>query len=447
MHLKTFSQLNLIEPLLRAVSARNYDTTTPIQAETIPPLLAGRDVLGCAQTGTGKTAAFALPILQHISERPSLSKRPYIRALVLAPTRELAAQIGTSFEAYSQFLKIRQTVIFGGVRPSTQIQALKRGVDILVATPGRLLDLQEQGFVDLNQVEFFVLDEADRMLDMGFINDIRQIIKLLPERRQNLLFSATMPRSIAKLADSVLDQPFRFQISPKKSVIPEIQQEVMFVEQAKKRHLLVQIIRENQVDQAIVFMRTKHRANRLAQQLKRARISVDAIHGNKSQAARDRVLRSFRKGETRILVATDIAARGLDIHGVSHVFNFDLPNEAESYVHRIGRTGRAGRSGIAIAFCAPEEYVYLKDIEKLMDIQIPASEFDQGWDGPSMSVESKAVLEKDINQKTSSLERQKPTRSKQHNQAKQKSTYSRRKRASSRRSKSKSQLRFSAASS
>jgi ATP-dependent RNA helicase RhlE len=446
MHLKTFSQLNLIEPLLRAVSARNYDTTTPIQAETIPPLLAGRDVLGCAQTGTGKTAAFALPILQHISERPSLSKRPYIRALVLAPTRELAAQIGTSFEAYSQFLKIRQTVIFGGVRPSTQIQALKRGVDILVATPGRLLDLQEQGFVDLNQVEFFVLDEADRMLDMGFINDIRKIIKLLPERRQNLLFSATMPRSIAKLADSVLDQPFRFQISPKKSVIPEIQQEVMFVEQAKKRHLLVQIIRENQVDQAIVFMRTKHRANRLAQQLKRARISVDAIHGNKSQAARDRVLRSFRKGETRILVATDIAARGLDIHGVSHVFNFDLPNEAESYVHRIGRTGRAGRSGIAIAFCAPEEYVYLKDIEKLMDIQIPASEFDQGWDGPSISVEGKAVSEKDINQKPSSLGRQKP-RSKQHNQAKQKSTYSRRKKASSRRSKSKSQLQFAAASS
>ena len=444
--MKTFSQLNLIEPLLRAVSARNYDTTTPIQAETIPPLLAGRDVLGCAQTGTGKTAAFALPILQHISERPSLSKRPYIRALVLAPTRELAAQIGSSFEAYSQFLKIRQTVIFGGVRPSTQIQALKRGVDILVATPGRLLDLQEQGFVDLNQVEFFVLDEADRMLDMGFINDIRQIIKLLPERRQNLLFSATMPRSIAKLADSVLDQPFRFQISLKKSVVQEIQQEVMFVEQAKKRHLLVQIIRENQVDQAIVFMRTKHRANRLAQQLKRARISVDAIHGNKSQATRDRVLRSFRKGETRILVATDIAARGLDIHGVSHVFNFDLPNEAESYVHRIGRTGRAGRSGIAIAFCAPEEYVYLKDIEKLMDIQIPASEFDQGWDGPSISVEGKAVSEKDINQQPSSLGRQKP-RSKQHNQAKQKSTYSRRKKSSSRRSKSKSQLRFAAASS
>ena len=446
MHLKTFSQLNLIEPLLRAVSARNYDTTTPIQAETIPPLLAGRDVLGCAQTGTGKTAAFALPILQHISERPSLSKRPYIRALVLAPTRELAAQIGTSFEAYSQFLKIRQTVIFGGVRPSTQIQALKRGVDILVATPGRLLDLQEQGFVDLNQVEFFVLDEADRMLDMGFINDIRRIIKLLPERRQNLLFSATMPRSIAKLADSVLDQPFRFQIAPRKSVIPEIQQEVMFVEQQKKRHLLIQIIRENQVEQAIVFMRTKHRANRLAQQLNRARISVEAIHGNKSQAARDRALRSFRQGETRILVATDIAARGLDIHGVSHVFNFDLPNEAESYVHRIGRTGRAGRSGIAIAFCAPEEYVYLKGIEKLMGIQIPPSEFDQGWDGPSITVEDKAVPEKQIKQTPTSLERQKP-RPTQRNQVKQKSNHSRRKKASSGRSKSKSQLRFAAASS
>ena len=446
MHLKTFSQLNLIEPLLRAVSARNYDTTTPIQAETIPPLLAGRDVLGCAQTGTGKTAAFALPILQHISERPSLSKRPYIRALVLAPTRELAAQIGTSFEAYSQFLKIRQTVIFGGVRPSSQIQALKRGVDILVATPGRLLDLQEQGFVDLNQVEFFVLDEADRMLDMGFINDIRRIIKLLPERRQNLLFSATMPRSIAKLADSVLVQPFRFHIAPRKSVIPEIQQEVMFVEQQKKRYLLIQIIRENQVEQAIVFMRTKHRANRLAQQLNRARISVEAIHGNKSQPARDRALRSFRQGETRILVATDIAARGLDIHGVSHVFNFDLPNEAESYLHRIGRTGRAGRSGIAIAFCAPEEYVYLKGIEKLMGIQIPPSEFDQGWDGPSITVEDKVVPEKQIKQTPTSLERQKP-RPTQRNQVKQKSTHSRRKKASSGRSKSKSQLRFAAASS
>ena len=442
--MKTFSQLNLIEPLLRAVSARNYDTTTPIQAETIPPLLAGRDVLGCAQTGTGKTAAFALPILQHIAERPSLSKRPYIRALVLAPTRELAAQIGTSFAAYSQFLKTRQTVIYGGVRPSTQIQALKRGTDILVATPGRLLDLQEQGFVDLNQVEFFVLDEADRMLDMGFINDIRSIIKLLPERRQNLLFAATMPQSISKLADSVLDQPFRFQISPKKSVIQEIQQEVMFVKQSDKRHLLIRIIRENQVAQAIVFMRTKHRASRLAQQLNRTKINAEAIHGNKSQAARERALRSFRKGETRILVATDIAARGLDIDGVSHVFNFDLPNEAESYIHRIGRTGRAGRSGIAIAFCAPEEYNYLKDIEKLMGIQIPDSKVDQGWDSQSTTTEGKAMPEKRVGQKPVSLEKQEP-KPKRNNQVNRKSTQFRRKKTST--SKSKSQLRFAAASS
>jgi len=387
--LKTFAQLNLIEPLLRAVSARNYETTTPIQAETIPPLLAGRDVLGCAQTGTGKTAAFALPILQHITERPSLSKRPYIRALVLAPTRELAAQIGSSFEAYSQFLKTRQTVIFGGVRASSQIQALKRGVDVLIATPGRLLDLQGQGFVDLNQVEFFVLDEADRMLDMGFINDIRRIIELLPERRQNLLFSATMPQSIAKLADSVLDQPFRFQVAPQESVIREIQQEVMFVQQSDKRHLLIQIIRQGQIGQAIVFMRTKHRANRLAQQLNRAKINATAIHGNKSQAARERALLSFRKGQTQILVATDIAARGLDIDGVSHIFNFDLPNETESYVHRIGRTGRAGRSGIAIAFCAPEEYDYLKSIEEMMGIQIPTSKTDQGWDRQPAAMEDK----------------------------------------------------------
>ena len=444
--MKTFSELNLIEPLLRAVSARNYDTTTPIQAETIPPLLAGRDVLGCAQTGTGKTAAFALPILQHIAERPSLSKRPYVRALVLAPTRELAAQIGTSFEAYSQFLKIRQTVIYGGVRPSTQIQALKRGADILVATPGRLLDLQEQGFVDLNQVEFFVLDEADRMLDMGFINDIRRIIELLPKRRQNLLFAATMPQSISKLADSVLDQPFRFQIAPKKSVVQEIQQEVIFVKQSDKRHLLIRIIRENQVEQAIVFMRTKHRASRLAQQLNRTKINAQAIHGNKSQAARERALRSFRQGETHILVATDIAARGLDIDGVSHVFNFDLPNEAESYIHRVGRTGRAGRSGIAIAFCAPEEYTYLKDIEKLMGIQIPDSELDQGWDSPSIAPEKRAVPEKHIRQKTVSLETQKP-RPKQSNQVKRKPTQSRGKKTSASRSKLKSQLRFADASS
>ena len=439
--MKTFAQLNLIEPLLRAVSARNYETTTPIQAETIPPLLAGRDVLGCAQTGTGKTAAFALPILQHITERPSLSKRPYIRALVLAPTRELAAQIGSSFEAYSQFLKTRQTVIFGGVRASSQIQALKRGVDVLVATPGLLLDLQGQGFVDLNQVEFFVLDEADRMLDMGFINDIRRIIELLPERRQNLLFSATMPQSIAKLADSVLDQPFRFQVAPQESVIREIQQEVMFVQQSDKRHLLIQIIRQGgQIGQAIVFMRTKHRANRLAQQLNRAKINATAIHGNKSQAARERALLSFRKGQTQILVATDIAARGLDIDGVSHIFNFDLPNETESYVHRIGRTGRAGRSGIAIAFCAPEEYDYLKSIEEMMGIQIPTSKTDQGWDRQPATMEDKEdkpVTEKRVESKSFSAQ-QGPKSGR--NRGRRKSTRFQRKGPLA--SKAKSQLQF-----
>jgi len=385
--LKTFSQLNLIEPLLRAVSAQDYQTTTPIQAATIPPLLAGKDVLGCAQTGTGKTAAFALPILQKIAQQSSLTKHANIRALVLAPTRELASQIGTSFEEYGQFLNIRHSVIFGGVNSNRQIQALERGIDVLIATPGRLLDLQQQGFVDLSCLDFFVLDEADRMLDMGFIRDIQRIISLLPTRRQNLLFSATMPGAITKLADSILVEPFRFQISPKKSVVQEIQQEVMFVQQSDKRHLLLQIIQQSYIQQAIVFMRTKHRANRLTHQLNRAKVNAVAIHGDKSQSARQRALRSFREGKSHILVATDLAARGLDIDGVSHVFNFDLPNETESYVHRIGRTGRAGRSGMAIAFCAPEEYDYLTNIEKTIGVQIPVSKGDPGWDRQPIRIE------------------------------------------------------------
>ena len=385
--MKTFSQLNLIEPLLRAVSAQDYQTTTPIQAATIPPLLAGKDVLGCAQTGTGKTAAFALPILQKIAQQSSLTKHANIRALVLAPTRELASQIGTSFEEYGQFLNIRHSVIFGGVNSNRQIQALERGIDVLIATPGRLLDLQQQGFVDLSCLDFFVLDEADRMLDMGFIRDIQRIISLLPTRRQNLLFSATMPGAITKLADSILVEPFRFQISPKKSVVQEIQQEVMFVQQSDKRHLLLQIIQQSYIQQAIVFMRTKHRANRLTHQLNRAKVNAVAIHGDKSQSARQRALRSFREGKSHILVATDLAARGLDIDGVSHVFNFDLPNETESYVHRIGRTGRAGRSGMAIAFCAPEEYDYLTNIEKTIGVQIPVSKGDTGWDRQPIRIE------------------------------------------------------------
>ena len=432
--MKTFSQLNLIEPLLRAVSAQDYQTTTPIQAATIPPLLAGKDVLGCAQTGTGKTAAFALPILQKIAQQSSLTKHANIRALVLAPTRELASQIGTSFEEYGQFLNIRHSVIFGGVNSNRQIQALERGVHVLIATPGRLLDLQQQGFVDLSCLDFFVLDEADRMLDMGFIRDIQRIISLLPTRRQNLLFSATMPGAITKLADSILVEPFRFQISPQKSVVQEIQQEVMFVQQSDKRHLLLQIIQQSYIQQAIVFMRTKHRANRLTHQLNRAKVNAVAIHGDKSQSARQRALRSFREGKSHILVATDLAARGLDIDGVSHVFNFDLPNETESYVHRIGRTGRAGRSGMAIAFCAPEEYDYLTNIEKTIGVQIPVSKGDPGWDRQPIRIEGETENESKTELKKFGGRRR--TRKTKQNNYKRKQTRFRRKHPSADQSKS-----------
>ena len=432
--MKTFSQLNLIEPLLQAVSAQNYQTTTPIQEATIPPLLAGKDVLGCAQTGTGKTAAFTLPILQKIAQQSGLRKHANIRALVLAPTRELASQIGTSFEDYGQFLDIRHSVIFGGVNSNRQIQSLKRGIHVLIATPGRLLDLQQQGFIDLSRLDFFVLDEADRMLDMGFIKDIQRIISLLPTRRQNLLFSATMPDAITKLADSILVKPFRFQISPQKSVVQEIQQEVMFVQQSDKRHLLLQIIQQSYIQQAIVFMRTKHRANRLTHQLNRAKVNAVTIHGDKSQAARQRALRSFREGKSHILVATDLAARGLDIDGVSHVFNFDLPNETESYVHRIGRTGRAGRSGMAIAFCAPEEYDYLTNIEKTIGVQIPVSKGDPGWDRQPIRIENETENESKTELKKFGGRRR--TRKTKQNNYKRKQTRFRRKHPSADQSKS-----------
>ena len=432
--MKTFSQLNLIEPLLQAVSAQNYQTTTPIQEATIPPLLAGKDVLGCAQTGTGKTAAFTLPILQKIAQQSSLRKHANIRALVLAPTRELASQIGTSFEDYGQFLDIRHSVIFGGVNSNRQIQSLKRGIHVLIATPGRLLDLQQQGFIDLSRLDFFVLDEADRMLDMGFIKDIQRIISLLPTRRQNLLFSATMPDAITKLADSILVKPFRFQISPQKSVVQEIQQEVMFVQQSDKRHLLLQIIQQSYIQQAIVFMRTKHRANRLTHQLNRAKVNAVTIHGDKSQAARQRALRSFREGKSHILVATDLAARGLDIDGVSHVFNFDLPNETESYVHRIGRTGRAGRSGMAIAFCAPEEYDYLTNIEKTIGGQIPVSKGDPGWDRQPIRIEGETENESKTELKK--FDGRRRTRKTKQNNYKRKQTRFRRKHPSADQSKS-----------
>ena len=363
--LASFDTLNLIEPLLRSLAEAGYEEPTPIQAEAIPPLLAGRDVLGCAQTGTGKTAAFALPVLQNLSTRDESGGKVPIRALVLSPTRELAAQIGASFENYGKYLSIRSTVIFGGVGQNPQVRVLNRGVDILVATPGRLLDLINQGYVRLDRVEFFVLDEADRMLDMGFINDLRKILPLLPRKRQNLLFSATMPKSIVNLAGDFLHDPIRVEVQPESSTVDKIDQFVLFVEKANKRALLAQQMAFHDIQMCIVFSRTKHGANRIVQSLEREGITAAAIHGNKSQGARERALNGFRNGGIRALVATDVASRGIDIDGVTHVFNLDLPNEPEVYVHRIGRTGRAGAAGVAISFCDEEEGGYLRDIERL----------------------------------------------------------------------------------
>ena len=374
----TFSDLDLIEPLRRALAIEHYHTPTPIQEQAIPLLLEGRDVLGCAQTGTGKTAAFALPVLQRLSKVRRDGAWHKIRALVLSPTRELAAQIEERFRAYGRYLGLRCTVIVGGVSQRPQLSALQRGVDVLVATPGRLLDLCGQGAIDLQDVSFFVLDEADRMLDMGFIHDIRRVLALLPGKRQNLLFSATMPRSIIELAGAFLHDPAEISVTPETPAVETVTQQVMFVEKADKKDLLAHLLRRAEVTQSIVFTRTKHGANRLVKQLDREGIEAVAIHGNKSQNAREGALLSFRNGEIPILVATDIASRGIDVDGVSHVFNYELPNEPESYVHRIGRTGRAGRTGIAIALCDASEGAYLRDIERLTRVPIEVVR-DQPW--------------------------------------------------------------------
>ena len=365
-----FQSLSLSETLLRAVKSEGYTTPTPVQIQSIPPLLEGRDVLGVAQTGTGKTAAFALPVLQIMSRNPPQGKR-YIRALILSPTRELAAQIDERFSAYSGNMDIRHRVIFGGVNQNPQVRALQKGLDILVATPGRLLDLIGQGHIDLGRVEFFVLDEADRMLDMGFIRDIEKVIKLLPKKRQNLLFSATMPKSIATLAGSFLNNAIMVDVSPKEMTVDRIKQKIMFLKKADKRRLLVQLIKDERVQRGIVFTRTKHGANRLVKQLDQSNIAAAAIHGNKSQGARTKALAGFKNGSIPILVATDIASRGIDVDGITHVFNYDLPNEPESYVHRIGRTARAGKSGIAYAFCDDSESGYLVGIQQLIGKEIP----------------------------------------------------------------------------
>jgi ATP-dependent RNA helicase RhlE len=364
----TFEEFGLSEPILRAVVSEGYTIPTPIQLKAIPHVLAGRDLLGCAQTGTGKTAAFALPILHRLTHdgNPPRGRGRRIRVLVLTPTRELAAQIGESFQVYGYNTALRQTVIFGGVGQNPQTRAIKHGVDILVATPGRLIDLMNQGYIDLGSVETFVLDEADRMLDMGFLPDVRHIITKLPERRQTLLFAATMPDAIERFAAAILHDPVRLRIAPVKETSELIEHSVFFVPQKQKTRLLANLLKTRTVTRALVFTRTKHGADRVARDLNRSGIRADAIHGNKSQGARERSLADFKSSRTHVLVATDVASRGIDVEGISHVLNYDLPVEPETYVHRTGRTGRAGAAGIAVSLCDIGERKHLKAIERLI---------------------------------------------------------------------------------
>ena len=368
----TFADLGLCPQILAALKEEGYEKPSPIQEQAIPPALAGRDVLGCAQTGTGKTCAFAAPILQRLNNKPA-SGHP-IRALILTPTRELAIQIGESFEHYGRHLPLRCAVIFGGVGQAPQVEKLGKGVDILVATPGRLGDLYQQGFIDLKTLEIFVLDEADRMLDMGFIHDVKKILKWLPEKKQTLFFSATMPKEITELVNSLLHHPARVAVDPVSSPVEAIRQSVYFVDRGNKTKLLALLVNQLEVKNALVFTRTKHGANKVARDLGKAGITAAAIHGNKSQTARQQALADFKSGAIRCLVATDIAARGLDIEELSHVFNYNLPEVPETYVHRIGRTGRAGHGGTAIAFCDFSEKPLLKEIEKLIGRPIPVVE-------------------------------------------------------------------------
>jgi ATP-dependent RNA helicase RhlE len=368
--ISNFSELGLAEPIQRALNDRKHTTPTPIQDRAIPELMNGRDVLGIAQTGTGKTAAFALPILHQLSRKHENIGPRSTRALVLAPTRELAIQIGEEFRLYGKHLHLRQTVIYGGVGQKPQVNALTRGVDIVIATPGRLLDLMNQKHLRLDAVEFFVLDEADRMLDMGFARDIKKVIAALPKERQSLLFSATMPSDIARLAGDILIKPIRVEVTPQATPVERIKQSVYHSPAGDKVGLLGNILGDKALSRVLVFTRTKHRANRVADQLGKRGISADAIHGNKSQSARQQALKRFRDGGVRVLVATDIAARGIDVDGVSHVINFELPNEPENYVHRIGRTARAGANGVAISFCDPAERAYLRDIERLIGAKL-----------------------------------------------------------------------------
>jgi ATP-dependent RNA helicase RhlE len=370
----SFQSLKLIQPILDALIDEGYAVPTPIQQEAIPVIMQGTDMLGCAQTGTGKTAAFALPILQILSLSKTYDRKKKIRSLVITPTRELALQIGESFRTYGRYTGVNQTVVYGGVNQFQQTAALKLGVDILVATPGRLLDLMSQGFITLRDIEIFVLDEADRMLDMGFIHDIRRIIAALPARRQTLFFSATMPPEIVKLAGTILNNPKKIEVSPSASTVEIIGQFIYYVNKGNKSALLMEILRDKSIKNALVFTRTKYGADKVMRILVKNNISAEAIHGDKGQNARQRALANFKTQTIRVLVATDIAARGIDVDDLGLVINYEIPNIAETYVHRIGRTGRAGASGMAYSFCDSEEKAYLKDIEKLINRKIPVIE-------------------------------------------------------------------------
>ena len=365
-----FEDLNIKAPFLKALKEEGYTSPTPIQNETIPFVLQGLDVLGMAQTGTGKTAAFTLPILQKLNASQSTEKARDPKALILAPTRELAIQINESIRKYGQFIALKHTVIFGGVKQGPQVKALERGMDIIVATPGRLLDLINQGFCSLNKIEFFVLDEADRMLDMGFIRDVEKVVKILPKKRQTLFFSATMPETVIKLANNILISPKQVKVKSTLTPVERIAQSVIVIDPKDKVLQLITLLKEKDFNSAIVFTRTKHKANRISQKLSAVNIDCEAIHSNKSQAARQRALNGFKDGSIKILIATDIAARGIDVEAVSHIINFDMPSTPEDYVHRIGRTARAGASGIAISFCEPSERLKLFRIEKLIDLKL-----------------------------------------------------------------------------
>jgi ATP-dependent RNA helicase RhlE len=370
-----FQDLNLIEPILKALKTEGYTQPTPIQEQSIPIILDRKDLLGCAQTGTGKTAAFSIPLLQILyNERAQHKEQKTIKALILTPTRELAIQIDESLAAYGRHTGLKHLVIFGGVSQHSQTEALRRGVDILVATPGRLLDLMNQKYVHLDHVKFLILDEADRMLDMGFVHDVKKIIAKVPAKRQTLFFSATMPKEIQQLADTILNKPEKVEVTPVSSTAETIQQEMYFVDKGDKRNLLTHILKDKNIKTALVFTRTKHGADKVVKDLIREGITAEAIHGNKSQNARQRALSNFKNRTTRILVATDIAARGIDVEDLTHVINYELPNVPETYVHRIGRTGRAGASGIAFSFCDHEEKEFLRDIQKLITVSIPVND-------------------------------------------------------------------------